>query len=510
MMKILVVDDEVVSREKLSKSLQNLGHQTHIAANGIEALAALRKEEFDLIFSDILMPGMDGFKFCQECKCTQAFRSIPFVFCTATYTDKKDEEFALKIGAAKLLHKPVTKAILVQTIDGLTPANHLRKRYDIQEEFAAEKEILKLYNERLINKLEKKMLDLKNEVFERQRVEQALQQAKDSLEQLIEQRTAELVTSNSQLEQEFTERKQIERSLVQSESKFRLLFESARDAIAITDRRGVISEFNPATLDLFGYSRAEFSRINFGKLYLNPSDAKRFQQKVEAKGAVKDYEVKLLKKDGTHMDCLFTVTLLLDDNQKITGYQGIIRDVTLLKQAEAALKKSEKRYHDLSITDPLTTLFNLRHFNEQLLREIERADRYNHPLSLLLLDVDNFKNYNDTFGHTEGDQVLIRLGQIIRTSLRNTDSAYRYGGEEFTVILPETQNEEAITVAERIRQNFKNEPFFPETKAPVSLTISIGVAEHTPDEKPIALVTRADKAMYQAKHAGKDRVILQN
>jgi two-component system, cell cycle response regulator len=161
----------------------------------------------------------------------------------------------------------------------------------------------------------------------------------------------------------------------------------------------------------------------------------------------------------------------------------------------------------LSITDGLTKLYNSRYFYNQLKAEIDRTSRYQRPLSLLLLDIDQFKEYNDSFGHLEGDKVLLRLGQVIRSCLRKMDSAYRYGGEEFTVILPETEGDEAATVAERIRSSVSMEEFYPkDLKEKFTITISIGVTEYIHDEEVAIFVQRADKAMYLSKQSGRDRV----
>ena len=123
------------------------------------------------------------------------------------------------------------------------------------------------------------------------------------------------------------------------------------------------------------------------------------------------------------------------------------------------------------------------------------------------MDIDKFKEYNDTYGHLEGDKILIRLGQVIKTCLRKMDSAYRYGGEEFTVILPETEGDEAATVAERIRSAVEKESFLSQNaKRTVSITISIGVTEFSWQEEITLFVQRADKAMYQSKQAGRNRV----
>lgn len=161
----------------------------------------------------------------------------------------------------------------------------------------------------------------------------------------------------------------------------------------------------------------------------------------------------------------------------------------------------------LSITDGLTKLYNSRYFYSQLKSEIERTTRYQRPLSLLLLDIDQFKEYNDNYGHLEGDKVLVRLGQIIKSCLRKMDSAYRYGGEEFTVILPETEGDEAATVAERIRYAIEKEKFYPEQRKEAQIiTISVGVTEYHHQEEVSILVQRADKAMYLSKQSGRNRV----
>ena len=164
------------------------------------------------------------------------------------------------------------------------------------------------------------------------------------------------------------------------------------------------------------------------------------------------------------------------------------------------------RLKQLAITDDLTKLYNSRHFYNQLELEVDRSNRYNNPLSLLLMDIDHFKDYNDAHGHLEGNRVLVRIGQIIRSLLRKMDSAYRYGGEEFTVILPETNGQEAKTVAERINSAIESEAYFPEPGQEASITISIGVTEYDPREDIKTFISRSDKAMYKSKLAGRNRV----
>ncbi|MBN2255269.1 MAG: diguanylate cyclase [Deltaproteobacteria bacterium] len=202
----------------------------------------------------------------------------------------------------------------------------------------------------------------------------------------------------------------------------------------------------------------------------------------------------------------FTAAALRDSKGTLFGAIETLEDITARKLAEEALKESEMRYMEMSITDGLTKLFNSRHFHAQLKAETERARRYGHPLSIMMLDIDDFKDFNDTFGHFEGDRVLVRLGQVITGCLRKTDSGYRYGGEEFTLILPETKGEAALPLAERIREEFENETFTPGHDRRISKTVSIGVTEYIPGEVLSDFLKRVDDGMYSAKRLGKNQV----
>ena len=180
----------------------------------------------------------------------------------------------------------------------------------------------------------------------------------------------------------------------------------------------------------------------------------------------------------------------------------VLKERQLTEERTRMMKKLQK----LATTDGLTKLYNSRSFYSQLELEVDRYNRYSHPLSLLLLDIDHFKKYNDSFGHLEGDKVLVRFSQLIKTCLRTNDSAYRYGGEEFTVILPETGAEKAKNVAQRIRASLEAETFSPQSDKNVIITISIGVTEYFPKEELSSFIQRADKAMYHSKQSGRNRV----
>lgn len=180
----------------------------------------------------------------------------------------------------------------------------------------------------------------------------------------------------------------------------------------------------------------------------------------------------------------------------------VMRERQLSSERAEMLQKLKK----LAITDGLTGLFNSRHFYKQLDMEVDRIKRYKHSISLLIIDIDHFKEFNDSFGHLEGDKVLVKLGALIKSCLRRMDTAYRYGGEEFTVILPETNNADAVIVAERIRKTIEADTFTTSTNKKITITVSIGLTEYHPEERISTFVQRADKALYISKDLGRNRI----
>lgn len=190
-----------------------------------------------------------------------------------------------------------------------------------------------------------------------------------------------------------------------------------------------------------------------------------------------------------------------------------IRIIVSNALAERELKRRAAEgefYKELSRKDGLTDLFNHRFFHQLLETEVARAARYNRVVSLLMIDIDDFKSYNDANGHPAGDAALRRLGYLLKHSSRNCDYVARYGGEEFTIIVPEVSADAAMRMAERVRDTIEKADFDGEAAMPGGrLTISIGVATFpTQAANKDELLQNADRALYQAKAAGKNVVVV--
>ncbi|MCE3261392.1 MAG: diguanylate cyclase [Pseudoduganella sp.] len=179
-------------------------------------------------------------------------------------------------------------------------------------------------------------------------------------------------------------------------------------------------------------------------------------------------------------------------------------------QRTLELLQANRKLEELATTDPLTGIANRRKMTEQIAHELERARRFHHPLSLLMVDIDHFKRINDTYGHEVGDQAIIKTATLLTAHLRAVDSAARFGGEEFVLLMPETHIAVAAHAAERLRAQAAQLRIEAEGGIVVELTISIGVAAadpHGTPDTPSSLLVRADKALYRAKKEGRNRVV---
>ena len=327
-----------------------------------------------------------------------------------------------------------------------------------------------------------------------------------------------------------------EKSLSRSEDKYRSVVENINIGVyRNTTGQGSFQRLNPAIVKMFGYeSEEEMIQITVVSQYQNPEDRIRFIEEVRQKGFVKDRELAMRKKDGTPIWCSVTATAKFDEAGDIRWMDGVIEDITERKQAEERLKKAydeldtrvrertadlaeanellmaeiaerkraEEKLRELSEKDHLTMIFNRRKFFEILGAEVAKAKRYGRPLSIIMLDIDHFKNVNDTYGHNIGDIVLKTTTNAVSSVIREVDIFARYGGEEFMVLSPETGIKGALVLAEKIRGAVEKHSY----PAVGSITISAGVVELSGEDSAGALIKKADEALYLAKNRGRNRV----
>lgn len=298
-----------------------------------------------------------------------------------------------------------------------------------------------------------------------------------------------------------------EQLIKESEIRMRTLYESTSDAVMLLDERGFF-DCNSATLKIFGCSTKEiFTTKNPAAISPREQPGGGDSQMLAQEQIAKAKRESSNRFEWMHKrldnDQCFPAEVLLNSMQ-INGrhvLQAVVRDITERKQLQQEL---ERQAH----LDYLTGLDNRGYFMRRAEIELGRAIRYGSPLSVLMMDVDNFKNINDTFGHMAGDEVLRKLADICRNTLREIDVVGRVGGEEFAVILPETKMQEAMDVAERLRVGMAAANVAAAGDLALNFTISIGVAAlSSADENLFTLLGNADKALYVAKQSGKNRVV---
>jgi len=321
-----------------------------------------------------------------------------------------------------------------------------------------------------------------------------------------------------------SERKQVERALAQGRRMLESTLAGLPAAVMVIDSDHLVAHWNQAMARLTGVPAEEMVGTNrqWQPFYPEPRPVmadllvdqdwegmRRLYGEMGLKNSalVEDgleAEAYFPNLGGQPRHLYFLAAPVRDEQGRVVRAVETLVDLTEKRKLEEELVR-------LSITDELTGLYNQRFFYATLAREIEAAKRYGQSLCLLMLDLDRFKLFNDTYGHIEGDRVLKACGLDLRAQVRTTDLACRYGGEEFVVLLPRTFLEEACRVAERVRQGAKAlvfDPIPPGGDRPVraSISVSLGVAEYRGGLSAEDLVRRADRALYAAKEAGRDRV----
>jgi len=300
-----------------------------------------------------------------------------------------------------------------------------------------------------------------------------------------------------------------EPSLRDSELRYRRLFEAAQDGILILDAEtGAITDVNPFLIQMLGYSREEFVEKKLWEVGAfrdveASQDAFHALQKNEY---IRYKDLPLRARDGRLIQVEFVSNVYLVGGEKVI--QCNIRDITERKQAQNALLKSEALLREQSVRDHLTGLFNRYYMEETLERELLRASRKQLSLGIIMLDVDDFKRFNDIFGHAAGDAILYELGNLLLEHVRGDDIPSRYGGDEFIIVMPDASREVTRKRAELLREKASHfhTQFEGQTLEPVSL--SFGVSVFPEDGLTCsAVLCAADDALYRAKRYGRDRVL---
>jgi diguanylate cyclase (GGDEF)-like protein/PAS domain S-box-containing protein len=315
----------------------------------------------------------------------------------------------------------------------------------------------------------------------------------------------------------------VESALRESEERYRALFDEVPVALYRTTAAGQFLDANPAMIQMLGYpQRSTLLTTNAAELYVDADDRSRWQALMEQNETVKDFEFRARRHDGAPIRVKNCARAIRDREGRLLWYEGSLEDITFRKEAEEALARAneglkarldeigmlQEQLRERAIRDPLTNLFNRRYLEEMLDQELSKAERKSYPVSLIMMDIDYFKRINDTYGHDAGDKALKALAGFILSCIRVSDTACRFGGDEFVIVMPEVEIGLAYERGEKLRRGVEALPL---TGAGMAdrLTVSAGIScypEHGAAREE--LLRSADQALYLAKSQGRNRVVL--
>ncbi|OYX70628.1 MAG: hypothetical protein B7Y95_15175 [Rhizobiales bacterium 32-66-11] len=310
------------------------------------------------------------------------------------------------------------------------------------------------------------------------------------------------------------ERREADKERTAAIAFFQTAFANAPIGITVVDLDGKFLRANPAACRLFGYSEEELQARDFQSLTYPEDLSMDLMQLEEIKaGLISEYEMdkRYVRPDGTIVWAQLNVALVHNEDGSPRCFISQIHDITAertlireLDQKRRQLEEANQKLTQLASLDPLTGTLNRRALRHRLDQEMARANAQGTPLAFIMVDVDDFKPYNDRYGHLAGDIALKEVAQCMRAASRADDAVCRFGGEEFLLLLPQTPQAEARKVAERVRQSIATSTALPER-----VTVSAGVHVYTPSERGLPidrLIAQADAALYEAKRNGKNRV----
>jgi diguanylate cyclase (GGDEF)-like protein/PAS domain S-box-containing protein len=299
---------------------------------------------------------------------------------------------------------------------------------------------------------------------------------------------------------DITEHKLAEEAIRESEQKYRTIIENIEDGYHELDFSGNIVFFNDALLKILGYSRDEFVRMNYRDL-TDEETARRLLQVCDevyrTGNPSRGIEIEVMRKDGTMRVVELSVSLILDAKGHGAGFRNLVRDIT-------ERKKSEETIRRLAYHDPLTGLPNRLLFTDRLAMAITGAKRNRQHLAVMILDLDYFKDINDTLGHHIGDRLLQAVGSRLTELLRKGDTVARMGGDEFLILLPEINNVGVTTtIAQKIVDSFQTPLIIDEHRLHITTSIGIAIYPDVSDDVE-TLIKHSDIAMYRAKGSGRN------
>ena len=448
--RILVVDDIPANVKLLEARLLAEYFDVLTAENGYDALSICERTQVDLILLDIMMPGIDGFAVCERLKANPRTAHIPVVMVTAL-DQPSDRVRGLKAGADDFLTKPVNDLQLMSRVKSLvrlkTLTDELRVRAATAKAIAMEDGTAGAMGEEA-----GEILLVDGRGSSQERISRTLQPIAE-------------VTGMSDPQA--------------------ALFQAAESGYDLVIVNSNFDDYDPLRLcsQLRSLERTRYLPIL-----------------LIAEQGQEDLVVRALDLGVTDY-----ILRPIDPNELIARSLTQIRR----KRYNDRLRTSVRETIELAVTDGLTGLHNRRYLDNHLKLLVDRATARGRPLSICMTDIDRFKSINDSYGHDVGDEVLKEFAVRIRSAVRGADLACRYGGEEFVLVMPDTAAETAAAVAERLRMIIEREPFRVRgTDVALSVTASLGLSTMVPSgDRPEAVLKRADVALYEAKRAGRNRVV---
>ncbi len=450
--RVLVVDDILANVKLLQAKLTAEYFEVITAMNGAEALEVAQRSMPDIVLLDVMMPGMDGFEVCRRLKANPVTLHIPVVMVTAL-DQPSDRINGLEAGADDFLTKPVNDTALFARVKSLVRlkmlTDELRSRASTSERMGLIEDEIKLD---ALSSISGKVLLVDDRTGSVERIKDALGDA-HSVEVAGDPQAALFAAA----EQEW-------------------------DLILVSLS---LKEFDG--LRLCSQLRSLDRTRNIPILIIvEPEDSGRMLRGLDI--GVNDY-----------------IARPIDKNELKARVRTQLRKRRYAEQLRANVAQSM----EMAVTDSLTGLYNRRYMEGHLNTLVTTSAQRGKSISLLLMDIDFFKTVNDTHGHDVGDDVLRELARRIRRTIRGIDMACRLGGEEFVIVLPDTDMARAYGIAERVRQTVGREPFpVSSTGLTLDITISIGVAAlEDADDTADTILKRADRALYRAKRDGRNRVV---